>query len=64
MSYMSSFSGNIDAIIKSITDFSGNKSLCDRLFDVRENEDTPKKPFKNSKLDIDVLRMLIICPVF
>lgn len=52
MSYMSSFSGNIDSIIKSITDFSGNKAVYDRLFHTLEYEVTPKERINDESLDI------------
>lgn len=34
MSYMASLSSNVDTIINSITDFSGNKAVFERLFDL------------------------------
>lgn len=52
MSYMSSFSDNIDSIIKSITDFSGNKAVYDRLFHTLEYEVTPKERINDESLDI------------
>ena len=54
MSYMSSFSGNIDAIVKSVTDFSGNKAVYDRLFQALEYKDSPKDNVDNKNLDIFV----------
>ena len=54
MSYMSSFTGNIDSIIKSITDFSGNRAVYDRLFEALEYKDTPKESVDNKNLDIFV----------
>lgn len=52
MSYMSSFSSNIDSIVKSITDFSGNRAVYDRLFQALEDEDIPKESVDNKNLDI------------
>lgn len=54
MSYMSSFSGNIDSIIQSITDFSGNKAVYDRLLNALEYEESSKEAFAEENLDIDV----------
>lgn len=54
MSYMSNFSENIDSIIKSITDFSGNKSVYDRLFNVLEYEEVCENVITERNLDIDI----------
>lgn len=54
MSYMSSFSGNIDSIIKSITDFSGNKAVYDRLLNALEYEESSKEVLAEKNLDIDM----------
>lgn len=54
MSYMSSFSENIDAIINSITDFSSNKTVFNRLFSAFEWQDIPKEPIESDNLDINV----------
>jgi ABC-type bacteriocin/lantibiotic exporter with double-glycine peptidase domain len=53
MSYMGSFSGNIDSIIKSITDFSGNKAVYERLFDALEYEETPKDTIMADDLNVE-----------
>ncbi len=54
MSYMASFSGNVDSIINSITGFMGNKALYDRLLDVFENEETKKDTLIIDNFDIEL----------
>lgn len=52
MSYMGSFSENVDSIINSITGFVGSKAQYDRLFDIFETEVREKIPISKDKLDI------------
>lgn len=52
MSYMGSFSENVDSIINSITGFVGSKAQYDRLFDIFETEVREKVPISKDKFDI------------
>lgn len=54
MSYMSRFSAIIDSIINSITDFSGNKAIYERLINLLEYKETSKDSIVMDDLDIQV----------
>lgn len=54
MSYMTSFSSYIDSIIGSITAFSGDKAIYDRLFKALEYKKPIKKPIVETELDIKI----------
>lgn len=46
MSYMSSLSGNVDAIISSITGFSGNKAVFDRILQILDQQEKDREDIK------------------
>lgn len=54
MSYVTAFSKNIDSIVKSITDFSGNQAVYDRLFHALEYEEAPKERVDQENLDLSI----------
>ncbi|NMA32101.1 MAG: ABC transporter ATP-binding protein [Candidatus Methanofastidiosa archaeon] len=57
MSYMSSFSSNIDSIINSITGFIGNRAVFERLFEVLETEIPNKPELTEEIINIDINNM-------
>jgi ATP-binding cassette subfamily B protein/subfamily B ATP-binding cassette protein MsbA len=54
MSYMSSLSGKVDAIISSITGFSENKAVFDRIFKILDKQEKDREDIKLTCFNIDL----------